>query len=310
MEIDLLLQRIADGLSEGGIYALIALGLVIIYRGTGHLNFAQGEMALFATYWVYQFGEWGIPIGVAVLLGMAVGFALGAVTEVALVRPVSRKSPFAVFIVTIGLFQFLNWLCGAIWGGQQLPNSGVGSRQVSFPSLFPNEPEDFLNVFGASIKYQALGVLALVGAITALLFLVFKHTKFGLAMRSVASNSDSAALVGIRTNRVLMASWGIAAALGALGGVVFAGLTQSVNQGLMFQVFIYGSAAATLGGFDSPGGAVIGGLSLGVIQNLVTGYVEDWIGQEMEVGVAFVVILVVLLARPSGLFGTSKVERV
>ena len=310
MEIDLLLQRIADGLSEGGIYALIALGLVIIYRGTGHLNFAQGEMALFATYWVYQFGEWGVPIGVAVLFGMVVGFAVGAFTEVALVRPVSKKSPFAVFIVTIGLFQFLNWLCGAIWGGQQLPNSGVGSRQVSFPSLFPNEPEDFLNVFGASIKYQALGVLALVGAITALLFLVFKHTKFGLAMRSVASNSDSAALVGIRTNRVLMASWGIAAALGALGGVVFAGLTQNVNQGLMFQVFIYGSAAATLGGFDSPGGAVIGGLSLGVIQNLVTGYVEDWIGQEMEVGVAFVVILVVLLVRPSGLFGTAKVERV
>ena len=308
--MELFLQRLADGVSEGGIYALIALGLVIIYRGTGHLNFAQGEMALFATYCVYQFGEWGIPIGIAVFLGMGVGFVVGAATEVALVRPVGAKSPFAVFIVTIGLFQFLNWLCGAIWGGQQLPNTGVGSEQDFFPSLFPNEPDDFVSILGADIKYQAIGVLVLVGVITGALFLVFNRTKLGLAMRAVASNHDSAALVGIRTSRVLMVSWGIAAALGALGGVVFAGLNLTVSQGLMFQVFIYGSAAATLGGFDSPGGAVIGGLSLGVVQNLVTGYVDEWVGPEMEIGVAFLVILVVLLVRPSGLFGTSKVERV
>ncbi len=308
--MELFLQRFVDGLSEGSVYALIALGLVIIYRGTGHLNFAQGEMALFSTYVVYQFGEWGIPIGIAVVLGMAVGFVLGAATEVAIVRPVSRKSPFAVFIVTIGLFQLLNWLDGAIWGGQQLPNSGVGSKQVRFPSLFPNAPTDFVTIFGANIKVQSLGVIGLMAVLTVALFAIFNHTRLGLAMRAVAANGDSANLVGIRTGRVLMASWGLAAAIGALGGVVFAGINTNVNLGLMFTVFIYASAAATLGGFDSPGGAVIGGFSIGLIQNMAAGYAPKWIGQEMKVGVAFLVMLGVLLVRPSGLFGTSRVERV
>jgi branched-chain amino acid transport system permease protein len=140
--------------------------------------------------------------------------------------------------------------------------------------------------------------------------LLFNKTKFGLSMRAVASNIESAKLVGIRTNTVLMASWGLAAAIGAIGGVVFAGINNNVNLGLMFTVFIYGSAAATLGGFDSPGGAVIGGLAIGVIENMVAGYLPEWVGQEMKIAVAFIVIVVVLLFKPSGLFGTSKVERV
>ena len=107
-----------------------------------------------------------------------------------------------------------------------------------------------------------------------------------------------------------MASWGLAAAIGALGGVVFAGINTNVSLGLMFTVFIYASAAATLGGFDSPGGAVIGGLSIGLVQNMAAGYAPEWVGQQMKVGVAFLVMLGVLLVRPSGLFGTSRVERV
>ncbi len=307
--MELFLQRTVDGLSEGSVYALLALGLVIIYRGTGHLNFAHGEMALFCAYAVYQFGEWGIPIGIAVVMGMGVGFAVGATAEVALVRPVAKKSAFAVFIVTIGLFQFLNWLDGAIWGGQQLPNTGVGSKQISYPSLFPSADTDFVSIFGAEITIKSLGTIGLVLVLSAVLFFVFNRTKLGLAMRAVASNADSAKLVGIRTNTVLMLSWGIAAAIGALGGVVTAGNAQSVSQSLMFSVFIYASAAATLGGFDSPLGAVVGGLTIGVIQNLTAGYV-DWVGQEMKVGVSFLVIVAVLLVKPSGLFGTAKVERV
>jgi branched-chain amino acid transport system permease protein len=308
--MELFLQRLADGLSQGSVYALLALGLVIIYRGTGHLNFAQGEMALFATYVVYQCGEWGIPIGFALVIGMAVGFALGAVTEVALIRPVAKKSPFAVFIVTLGLFQFLNWLDGAIWRDQPLPNSGVGSVQQQFPSLFPNKDTDFITILGADIKLQSLGVFVLVLVLTGLLFLLFNKTKLGLAMNAVASNPESAKLVGIRTNLVLMVSWGIAASIGALGGVVFAGINHNVNLTLMFTVFIYGSAAATLGGFDSPGGAVLGGLIIGVIENMAAGYADEWVGQQLKVGVAFVVIVVVLLVKPAGLFGTAKVERV
>lgn len=305
----LFLQRLVDGLSGGSVYALIALGLVIIYRGTGHLNFAQGEMALFSAYVVYQMGEWGLPIGLALIVGLGTGFVIGAVAEVGLVRPVSKKSPFAVFIVTIGLFQFLNWASGAIWGDQVLPNSGVGSQQQQYPSLFPDQPDDFVKIFGAAIRYQSLGVFGLTLVITGLLFLLFNKTKFGLAMRAVASNSDSAKLVGVRVNTVLMVSWGLAAAIGALGGVVFAGINNSVSLGLMFTVFIYGSAAATLGGFDSPGGAVIAGLAIGVIETMAAGYVA-FIGQEMKLAVAFVVILVVLMVKPSGLFGTAKVERV
>lgn len=308
--MDLFLQRLVDGLSQGSVYALLALGLVIIYRGTGHLNFAQGEMALFCTYVVYQCGEWGLPIGVSLVIGMVVGFALGAATEVTLVRPIAKKSQFAVFIVTLGLFQFLNWLDGAIWRDQPLPNSGVGSKQQSFPSLFPNKPDDFVHVFGAAIRIQSIGVFVLVLVLFGLLYLLFNYTKLGLSMNAVASNPESARLVGIRTNLVLMMSWGIAAAIGALGGVVFAGINSNVNLTLMFTVFIYGSAAATLGGFDSPGGAVIGGLTIGVIENMAAGYASEWVGQELKVGVALLVILVVLLVKPSGLFGTAKVERV
>lgn len=305
----LFLQRLFDGLSEGSVYALLALGLVIIYRGTGHLNFAQGEMALFSTYVVYQMGEWGVPIGLAVLAGVATGFALGAVTEVALVRPVARRSTFAVFIVTIGLFRGLNWLDGAIWGDQVLPNSAK-STQSQFASLFPNKATDNWKILGAGIRIESVGVFAMVIVLTGLLFLVFNRTKLGLAMRAVASNPDSARLVGIPTHRVLMMSWGMASAIGALGGVAFAGINHTVNLGLMFSVFIYASAAATLGGFDSPGGAVIGGLIIGVVQNMVAGYADQWVGQQMKIGVAFLVIVGVLLVRPAGLFGTSKVERV
>ena len=308
--MDLFLQRLVDGLSQGSVYALLALGLVIIYRGTGHLNFAQGEMALFCTYVVYQCGEWGLPIGLSLVIGMVVGFALGAATEVTLVRPIAKKSQFAVFIVTLGLFQFLNWLDGAIWRDQPLPNSGVGSKQQSFPSLFPNKPDDFFDLFGAKIRLQSIGVFVLVLVLFGLLYLLFNYTKLGLSMNAVASNPESARLVGIRTNLVLMMSWGIAAAIGALGGVVFAGINSNVNLTLMFTVFIYGSAAATLGGFDSPGGAVLGGLAIGVIENLAAGYASEWVGQELKVGVALLVILVVLLVKPSGLFGTAKVERV
>ena len=307
--MDAFLHQIFSGLANGCIYGSVALALVMIYQATHHLNFAQGEMALFAAYVVYQMGEWGLPIGLALIVGIMVGFALGAAAEVALVRPISKKSPFAVFIVTIGLFQFLNWLDGAIWGDQVLPNSGVGSKQPSYPSLFPDQPDDFFKIGGAAIRYQSLGVIALTLVITGLLFLLFNKTKFGLAMRAVASNPESSKLVGIRTNTVLMVSWGLAAAIGAIGGVVFAGINNSVSLGLMFTVFIYGSAAATLGGFDSPGGAVIAGLAIGVIETMAAGYIS-FIGQEMKLAVAFIVILVVLMVKPSGLFGTAKVERV
>jgi branched-chain amino acid transport system permease protein len=321
-----LLQRIFDGLADGSTYALVALGLVIIYRGTGHLNFAQGEMGLFCAYCYFQFNEWGwgnwdflidwqLPI--TLLLAVTVGFALGSATEVALVRPVGRKSPFAVFIVTIGLFQGLNWLDRALWGDNPRPNPATGDDLATFPSLFPNKPENFHRIGGAVLRYTSLYSLILVLLLTAGLFALFKFTKLGLAMRAVASNAESSKLVGMRTSVVLMFSWGLAAAFAAVGAIVVTSTGTSVYPTLMFTVFIYGSAAATLGGMDSPGGAVIAGLSLGVVQSLLTQWLpnqfevfDGWLGTNEEVAVAFLVIIVVLLFKPSGLFGTAKVERV
>ena len=142
------------------------------------------------------------------------------------------------------------------------------------------------------------------------MFVLFQKTKVGLAMRAVANNSDSSRLVGIRTGRILMLSWGLAGAIGALGGALIAGINGNVSSTMMFTVFIYGSAAATLGGLDSPGGAVISGLLIGVIESMVAGYAPGLIGQDLKLGVALIVIVVVLLFKPSGLFGSSRVERV
>lgn len=295
------LQYLFDGLSSGAVYALLALGLVVIFRGTGQLNFAQGEMGMFSTFVVWQLHDWGVPFVLSCLLGVAFGFLLGATTEVVLIRPVSRKSPGAVFVVTIALFLGFNSLAANLW---------VTAQQNIFPSLFPNKPNDFATILGAHWTYESIGIFVVVLVLTAVLFAVFKYTKLGLAMRAVASNSESSRLVGIRNGRVLATSWGMAIALAAIGGILVAGRAGNVNTGMMFQVFIFASAAATLGGLDSLGGAVIGGLGLGVAKSMLAGYQPEWIGDAMSLGVALILIFVVMLFKPTGLFGTAKVERV
>ena len=299
--MDRFLQYVFDGLSSGSIYALLALCLVVVYRGTGHLNFAQGEMSMFCTFIVWQFHDWGTPLWLAVIIGMAIGYAGGAGIETALIRPVAKRSPFAVFVVSIGLFLGLNSFAGAIWGAPP---------QEAMPSLFPNKPTDFQEILGATWRYQSIGILVLGLLVTGALFALFNKTRFGLAMRAVASNADSARLVGVSTGRVLSASWGLAAAIGALAGTLVAGTTGEVTPGLMFSYFVYASAAATLGGFDSLKGAVVAGLGIGVIETMAAGYFPKWIGQELRLGVALVIILAVLLIRPTGLFGEKKVARV
>ena len=303
-----LLQYVLNGLAKGSIYSLIALGLVVIYRGTGHLNFAQGEMALFATFGAWWIHDHGVPLAFAILLAAIVAFAGGGAIEYGLMRPAGKKSPFAVVVVAIGLFQALNSLSGMLFRG-----SGTG---LAFGTLFPNKPKDFFRLPGGAIwRYENVGVLFSVLVITGLLFALFQKTKVGLAMRMVANNPESAKLSGVPTNRILMLSWGISAFIGAIGGALVAGINTNVNLATMFSVFLLASAAATLGGLDSPLGAVVGGLSLGVVESLVSNYPKDWwgstyIGADTAIAVAFLIILVVLLVRPAGLFGTSRVERV
>jgi branched-chain amino acid transport system permease protein len=177
-------------------------------------------------------------------------------------------------------------------------------------SLFPNEPDDFVRVLGAVWRWEDIGTLIVVLVTSALLFVLFAKTKVGLAMRAVASNSESSRLVGVPTKLVLSGSWGLSGALGALAGVMVAGAQAQVTPTMMFTIFVYASASATLGGLDSPIGAVVGGLSIGVVENIAAEYAPEWVGQEMKLSVALLCLFVVLLVKPSGLFGTEKVERV
>ncbi|MCU1395656.1 MAG: transporter permease [Ilumatobacteraceae bacterium] len=303
-----LLQYILNGLANGSMYALVALGIVVIYRGTNHLNFAQGEMALLATAGAWWINDRGVPLAAAIVLAAAIAFVGGGVIEFGLIRPAGKKSPFAVVVVTIGLFQGLNSFTSLLF-----PKVGNG---VKFGTLFPNKPADFFRLPGGAIwRYERIGVLVTVLVITGLLFALFQKTKVGLAMRMVANNPESAKLAGVPTNRILMMSWGLSAAIGAIGGALIGGINANINVSTMFGVFLLASAAATLGGLDSPLGAVVGGLSLGVIESLVSNYPKNWvastyIGADTAIAVAFLIILVVLLVRPSGLFGSSRVERV
>jgi len=302
------LQYVINGLALGAIYSLVALGLVVIYRGTGHLNFAQGEMALFATFGAWWIYDRGVTMWFAVIIATVFAFIGGAVIEFGLMRPAGKKSPLAVVVVSIALFQGMNSLTNLVFK--------ESSDGVTFQSLFPNEPLDFYRLSGETIwRFQDLGILVTVLILTGGLFLLFQKTKVGLAMRMVANNPDSAKLVGVSTNKTLMLSWGIAAALGAVAGAMIGGLNANLNIFTMFEIFLLSSAAATLGGLDSPLGALVGGLLLGVIKSLVSNYPKDWAGSgyvnaTTAVAAAFVIILIVLVVRPSGLFGSSRVERV
>jgi branched-chain amino acid transport system permease protein len=296
--VDLLLDRIVIGLEQGAIYASVALALVLIYRSTGFVNFAQGEMALFSTFLTWQFWDWGVPIGFAIVLSMSVSFLGGAVIERVLIRPVgdAEHNPLALVIVTVGMLLALNALVGWIWGTE-------GRR---FPKVFSAGTLDIGNL---TISYQALGTLAVLVVEVFLLYLLFQRTKLGLAVRSVASNTESSRLAGIRVGRILMFGWGLAAAVGALAGALYASELSLLDSNIFFQLLIYAFAAATLGGFDSPVGAVVGGLIVGLVTVLAGGYI-GWLGEDLKLVAAFVVILLVLLIRPQGLFGRKRVSRV
>ena len=295
------LQYVFDGLSQGSIYALLALGLVIIYRGSGHLNFAQGEMAMISAFLAWWYADIGLSPWLAVIVAAATAFVAAAVIERFIIRPIGHRSPFAVVVALIGLFLGLNALAPFAWK-VTIPEA--------FESLFPDEADDFVRIGGAEWREQNIGVLVVLGIVVVLLFLLFQRTRFGLAMRAVASNPESAPLVGIRTGQVLMVSWGLAAAVGALGGAIVASLRGNVDASMMFTIFFAATAAATLGGYDSLLGAVFGGIMLGVFENMVAGYQPDLVGQELKGVVSLLVILVVLLIKPSGLFGSQRVERV
>jgi branched-chain amino acid transport system permease protein len=304
------LQFLFNGVSRGSIYALLALGLVIIFRGTGHLNFAQGEMAMVSAFIAWYIGAeprgrpaYGpeLPFWLAVLIAACIAFVFASVIERAIIRPIGHRSTFAVGVAAIGLFLGLNSLAPFV-------SKYTNPRPV--PSLFPDEPDDFIRIGGAEWRVHAIGVLVVTMLVAGLLVVIFQRTKLGLAMRAVASNPETAPLVGIKTGQVLMISWGLAAFVGAIGGALVASQNDVVEPTMMFAVFFSAAAAAMLGGLDSLFGAVVAGLVLGVIETMTAGYAPGLIGEELQGTVSLLIILVVLLVKPSGLFGSTRVERV
>jgi branched-chain amino acid transport system permease protein len=298
--MELFLQRLFDALGNGAIYASLGLALAIIYKSTGHLNFAQGEMAMFSAFVVYVLSvEQGWPIVLAIIVTVLIAGVFGATVERALVRPLEQRNPLAVVIITLGLFLVLNSLATRIWFGNP--------RQ--FDSPYPDAQLHYVEIGGARLPHATIGYWLTLLLVVAVLWVLLQRTKVGLAFRSVASNRESARLVGIDVGRTLMLGWALAASLGALAGVIAASSRPLFDANLMLPLLIYAFAAVTLGGFDSLGGAIIGGVLIALVETMAGGYV-DFVGSELGQTTALLAIIVVLLFRPTGLFGSRKVQRV
>jgi branched-chain amino acid transport system permease protein len=319
--VQLFLQRLFDGLDNGAVYAVVAVALVLIFKATTLVNFAQGELAMFGTFIAYvlvadpadagkvpNFG-WdelrpgGFPLGLilGVLVAMGVSALVGAAIERVLIRPFDPTDHLPVVLITLGLFLILNAVAGWIWNFNPRP----------FPSLFPNGSDDFVGIGGARLRYTVIGTWAVLGLMGLVLWFILTKTKIGLAFRAVSSNTESARLVGVRVGKVLMFGWALAAAFGTLGGALVAP-KLFLQPNMMATLLIFSFAAATIGGLDSLLGAVVGGVIIGLIQSLLVGYLGDFDPAFIILGlaVAFICILTVLWFKPAGLFGTSRVERV
>jgi branched-chain amino acid transport system permease protein len=288
-------QQVVSGLAPAGaIYASLALALVLIFRSTHVVNFAQGEMAMFTTYVAWELMHRGLSYWPAFALTLAIAFAGGVAVERVLIRPVEQASPIAIVIVTIGLLIALNGLAGWIWSAEV----------KAFPSPFPNSTHE---IRGVVISSEAIGTFGVCLGTVLVLWAFFNFTTLGLAMRAVAINPVASRLMGVRVGWMLALGWGLAAVLGAVAGMMTAP-SVFLDPTMMLTVLIYAFAAAVLGGINSPIGAVAGGLLLGVIVNLIGRYISFL--AELRLPTALLVLLVVLLIRPQGLFGHVVVRRV
>jgi len=292
--MELLLHQIFAGLSTGGIYALMALAIVMIYQAIDQLNFAQGEMAMFSTFISWQILQWGLPYWPTFFLTVAISFAGGVAIERIVFKPLKRAPVLSHLIVFIALFAIFNSGAGFIWD----------YTIKSFPTPFGTKP-----LFGNSlISSHDAGMIAVTLLLLVLLFLFFRHTRVGLAMRATAANPESARLVGIRVDWMVALGWGMAAAIGAVAGMMIAPVVF-LEPNMMLSILLYGFAGAVVGGLTSPIGAVIGGFLVGVIENLAGTFIP-YVGRELKLTIALALIVAVLTVRPSGLFGNVVVTRV
>jgi branched-chain amino acid transport system permease protein len=294
-------QQVVSGLASGSIYASLALAIVIIYRSTGVVNFAQGELATFTSFIAWTLIDHGLGYWVAFALTLVIAFAGGVALERIVVRPVEGGPVLTVVILTIGLFILLGGLSNWIWKAEVR----------SFP---PNRPfpTSAWDIGGVAVSKQDVGILLVTLGLVVGLYLLFQHTKLGLALRAAALNPTASRLVGVRVGWMLALGWGLAAAIGAVAGMFTAAAAPPLEPNMMRPVLIYAFAAAVLGGLASPVGAIVGGLTIGVMLNLIATY-DTHVHLEldrMRLPIALAVILTVLLVRPAGLFGRAVVRRV
>ena len=286
------LHQVLAGLATGGIYASVALALVMIYQATHLLNFAQGEMAMFSTYIAWSLIDAGAPYWAAFFATIAISFGMGVLIQRYVLRPVRGQSVLSLVAVFIGLLFIFNSLAGWIF-----------SYTIKvFPSPFPSAPP-----FGQHyVSSHELGAMAVTLVVLGLLYSFFRFTSLGLAMRAAAQNPESSRLVGIRVGWMLALGWGLAAAIGSVAGMMVAPIVY-LDPNMMGGILLYAFAAALIGGIDNPGGAVLGGFLVGVLENVLGAYV---IGNELKLSMALVLIVGVLVVKPAGLFGKVQVTRV
>jgi branched-chain amino acid transport system permease protein len=287
-----LLHQILSGLANGGIYASIALALVMIYRSTHHVNFAQGEMAMFSTYIAWTLIQAGLAYWTAFALTLVFAFVASVLIERIVVRPVEDKPVLVVVIVFIGLLVIVNSVAG--WLFDYTPKT--------FPSPFPDRPW-----YGSRyISAHEVGMILVTLCMLALIFAFFRFTPLGLAMRGAAQNPVSSRLVGVRVGWMLAFGWGLAGVIGAVAGMMAAPIVY-LDPNMMAGILLYGFAGALVGGIENPLGAAVGGFMVGVLENVAGAYV---VGTELKLSVALVIIIGVLVVKPSGLFGKRLLTRV
>lgn len=292
--MELLTNQILAGIATGAIYACMALAIVMIYQAIDHLNFAQGEMAMFSTFIAWQLMQWGMSYWTAFVATLVISFVGGIVIERALFKPLTNAPVLTLVAGFIALFSILNSVAGLTWD----------FTIKQFPSPFGSSP--FLG--SQLISTHQAGMIGITLLLLVLLFLFFRYTRIGLAMRAAASLPESARLVGINTSWMIALGWGMASAIGAIGGMLIAPVVF-LEPNMMGGVLLYGFAAAVLGGLSSPFGAVLGGFLVGIFENLVGTYIPG-VGNELKLPIALALIVFVLVIKPSGLFGRSIVQRV
>jgi branched-chain amino acid transport system permease protein len=288
-----------QGVAEGMVYGSLGLALVLIYRATHVINFAQGELAVLTTFIAWQLIQWGLSYWEAFFATLAIAFVLGTVLQVAVIRPVQHRSVIATVIVTVGLFVLIDGIIAWVWSG--------GLDFKALPAPFGT---GIWNVGGVLIPHYYAGMVGVILASLAAVWGLFRFTKLGLAMRAAALRPAAASLAGVRVDVMLAVGWGLAALLGAVAGLMAEPPAYNILEpNFMLPILVYSFAAAALGGLESPGGAMVGGLGIGIFLTLLVGYVPQ-ISSQLQLPFTFLVLLGILLIKPSGLFGRREVQRV